>query len=329
VLRTRHLRFAARYAAHRFQTLHPFEVQAALLNACNLRCAYCCCPDLKTDLLDTAQWTDVIRGLAQLGAMRIKFQGGEPTLRKDFRALCAAAQASGILAAVVTNGLQFAAQPSCSSTSTRSSSASTRSRPPTPTACAAPACTRAPRGHRAGARAAHRLFINMVVAGQTLDEIEPMLDFCEARGIGLHAQPVVFGRKFRRCSASVRPQRRTGARHASPPGSVKRREALMFAAATYENVLSWADMAEIARRVPQPSTCMAGRFHVHIEPNGDVHLRAAWGGVHGRERRPRRAEAALAGAQHHDCGNCFSAYLTGARRCSISARSDTQMVRRG
>ena len=64
MLRTRHLRFAARYAAHRFQTLHPFEVQAALLNACNLRCAYCCCPDLKTDLLDTAQWTDVIRGLA-------------------------------------------------------------------------------------------------------------------------------------------------------------------------------------------------------------------------------------------------------------------------
>jgi MoaA/NifB/PqqE/SkfB family radical SAM enzyme len=45
-------------------------------------------------------------GLGALGTLRIKFQGGEPTLRKDFRQLCATAQQSGIRTAVVTNGLR-------------------------------------------------------------------------------------------------------------------------------------------------------------------------------------------------------------------------------
>ena len=61
MIRRRHLRLAARFVAHRFRALHPFEVQAALLNACNLRCAYCSCPDVKTTVLDTEQWLDVIR----------------------------------------------------------------------------------------------------------------------------------------------------------------------------------------------------------------------------------------------------------------------------
>ena len=50
MLAARHVRFAARFAAHRFRALHPFEVQAAVINACNLRCVYCRCPDEKIDL---------------------------------------------------------------------------------------------------------------------------------------------------------------------------------------------------------------------------------------------------------------------------------------
>src|SRR4030095_3118696 len=111
MLAARHLRFAARFATHRFRALHPFEVQAAILNACNLRCVYCRCPDEKIDLLDTAQWTDSIRGPAALATRRIKFQGGEPTLRHDFTTLSATAQEAGIVTAVVTNGLQFVGQP--------------------------------------------------------------------------------------------------------------------------------------------------------------------------------------------------------------------------
>ena len=77
----RHVKMAARFAAGRMRELHPFEVQAVLLNACNLKCVYCRCPEIATRLMSTEQWLSTIRGLARLGTMRIKFQGGEPTLR--------------------------------------------------------------------------------------------------------------------------------------------------------------------------------------------------------------------------------------------------------
>ena len=111
MLTVEHLKMAARFAAHRFRALHPFEVQASLLTACNLHCTYCRCPDEKTTLMTTSQWVETVHGLAALGTLRIKFQGGEPTLRKDFRHLCATAKQTGIRTAVVTNGQQFKANP--------------------------------------------------------------------------------------------------------------------------------------------------------------------------------------------------------------------------
>ena len=99
---------AAHYLRHRFRTLHPFEVQAVLLNDCNLRCSYCRCPEMVVPQLSTEQWSDIVRGLARLGTLRIKFQGGEPTLRKDFDAICAAAKSAGIVTAVTTNGTAIA-----------------------------------------------------------------------------------------------------------------------------------------------------------------------------------------------------------------------------
>jgi MoaA/NifB/PqqE/SkfB family radical SAM enzyme len=334
VLSTRHLRFAARYAAHRFRALHPFEVQAALLNACNLRCVYCRCPDEKIDLMTTEQWTAAIRGLGALGTMRIKFQGGEPTLRPDFRTLSAQAQAAGIFTAVVTNGLQFAARPDLLDHLDEVVFSLDS---------ATPAHTDRMRGAGVHARAVEgidiararglRLFINMVVTAQTVDEIEPMLDFCEARGIGLNAQPVVFGRKYyddgARPYALSDEQVRTMHRRLS---DWKRQgRALMFAASTYENVLDWTDYGEISRRSPNGSSCMAGEFYVHIEPNGDVHPCAQ----HTADFRPKSIardglEAALAHVQRHDCRDCFSAYLN-ERKALFGMRPAAlwEMARRG
>jgi MoaA/NifB/PqqE/SkfB family radical SAM enzyme len=90
----------------------------------------------------------------------------------------------------------------------------------------------------------------------------------------------------------------------------RQRRPLMFAAATYENVLAWSDYTQLARRIPQPSSCMAGRFYVHIEPNGDVHPCVQHGAAYTPKNIARDGlDAALAHAQHHDCGNCFTAYL--------------------
>ena len=46
---------------------------------------------------DYLGYARAIEGLGSHGTMRIKYQGGEPTLRADFRTICQASQAAGIL----------------------------------------------------------------------------------------------------------------------------------------------------------------------------------------------------------------------------------------
>jgi molybdenum cofactor biosynthesis enzyme MoaA len=46
-----------------------------------------------------------------------------------------------------------------------------------------------------------KVYINMVVHRDTREELEPMLRFCEARGIGLNAQAVMFGKEYQDGSA--------------------------------------------------------------------------------------------------------------------------------
>jgi MoaA/NifB/PqqE/SkfB family radical SAM enzyme len=313
MLSSRKLRFAARYAAHRFRALHPFEVQAGLLNACNLRCAYCRCPDVKTELMTTEQWVETIEGLGAHGTMRIKYQGGEPTLRQDFRTLCAASQAAGIVTAVVTNGLQFAGKPELFdhldeivfSLDSVTPEHTDRIRGAGVHAGVLEAIELA-------SRRDINLFINMVITRDNPDQMEPMLDFCEARGIGLHIQPAVYGRKYysdetRKFMLSDQQIRDMHVQLAAWKREGRR---LMFSAATYENVLDWDDYAIISKRRDEPSSCMAGKFYIHIEPNGDVHPC----NQHDADFEPMNIvrddlDSALAHAQTHDCSDCFGAYL--------------------
>lgn len=334
MLHSRHLRMAGRFAAHRFRRLHPFEVQAAVLNACNLNCVYCRCPDEKIDLMTTAQWTNAIAGLGVLGTMRIKFQGGEPTLRHDFGELAAAARRAGILTAVVTNGLQFAAQPELlDDLDEVVFSLDSATAPHTDRMRGTGVHARVVDAIELVRRRGIRSYINMVVTGDTLDEIEPMLAFCEARGMGLNAQPVVFGRKY--YDDKARPyalsDEQVRVMHRRLSEWKRQGRSLMFGASTYENVRSWADYGELSRRVPTVSTCMAGRFYIHIEPNGDIHPCAQ----HNASFTPKNIvrdglEGALGHVQHHDCGNCFSAYLN-ERKGLFALRPDAllEMARRG
>ena len=100
-----------------------------------------------------------------------------------------------------------------------------------------------------------------------------MLAFCEARGLGLNAQPVVFGRKY--YDDKARPYAmgddQVRVMHRRLAEWKRQGRPLMFGASTYENVLSWADYGQLSRRTPTASTCMAGRFYIHIEQNGDIH----------------------------------------------------------
>lgn len=314
--RVQQLRFAARYLRHRFAAVHPVEVQAVLLNACNLRCAYCKCPELKTAVLSTAQWLDVVRYLATVGTLRLKWQGGEPTLHKDFRRLCAAVQAAGMCCAVVTNGTQIAADPSLLDHLDEvvfSLDSVT------------PAHTDAVRGagvHAAvlraiavAQRAAHRprLFVNMVVMRDNAAEMEAMLAFCEAEGLGLNIQPAVFGLPYYDDGAQplALDNGETRALFHRLAAWKRQGRPLMFAAATYAAATAWPDYRALTTPAPQGSDCVMGRDYVHIEANGDVlPCIQTCGTVTPKNLVRDGYEAALRHVQRHTCGDCYSAYLT-------------------
>jgi MoaA/NifB/PqqE/SkfB family radical SAM enzyme len=309
------LQLAGRFLRHRFHALHPYEVQAVLLNACNLRCAYCCCPDIKTALLTTDQWLATIRRLAELGTLRLKWQGGEPTIRKDFAELCAAVQAAGIVCAVVTNGTQIAERPELLA-HVDEVVLSLDSLTPAHTdrvrgAGVHAAVMRAVEVARAAPRPP-RLFMNMVVMRDNLDEMEPMLRFCEQHDIGLNIQPAVFGTAYYDDAAQPlaleHEQTRAMYRQLAEWKRAGRR--LLFGAHIYQRAAGWDDYGVLARRNGAAPHCAMGRFYVHVEANGDVHPCVQHSATFTPKNIARDGvDAALANAQRHDCTECFGAYL--------------------
>jgi MoaA/NifB/PqqE/SkfB family radical SAM enzyme len=333
--RAQQLRFAARFLRHRFNDLHPYEVQAVLLNACNLRCVYCSSPELQTALLSTEQWIGTIRRLGALGTLRLKWQGGEPTIRKDFDTLCAAVQEAGILCAVVTNGTQIAERPALLDHVDEvvfSLDSVT------------PALTDAVRGagvHAAvmraidvagGVRRPPRLFINMVVLRGNYDEMDPMLRFCEQRGIGLNIQPAAFGLPFYNDGAKplALESEQTRAMYRQLAAWKRAGRPLMFAASSYESAAAWLDYGTLTRRSPGESSCAMGRFYVHIEANGDIHPCIQ----HGADFTPKNIardglDAALSHTRSHNCGDCFSAYMNERKALfSLQPRAVLEYLRR-
>ena len=173
----------------------------------------------------------------------------------------------------------------------------------------------------------------MVVHRENWPELEPMLDFCEARGVGLHAQPIVFGREAfddgARDLALTDEQMRD--MHTRLAEWKRQGRGLMFSALTYQKVAVWPDYEIPSTRSQGVSKCMAGKYYIHIEPNGDV-----WPcGQHGESFTPKNlirdglAEA-LQHVKQHNCGDCFIAYLN-ERKALFALRPTAlfEVVRRG
>ena len=105
----------------------------------------------------------------------------------------------------------------------------------------------------------------------------------------------------------------------------------MFSARTYQHVAVWPDYNILTTRSQGVSPCMAGKYYIHIEPNGDV-----WPcGQHGGSFTPKNlihdglAEA-LEHVTEHNCGDCFTAYLN-ERKALFGLRPSAlfEVVRRG
>jgi len=321
MLQARHLRLATRFVRHRFEDLHPYEVQAVLLNACNLKCEYCCCPELKTSLLTTAQWLAVVERLGELGTLRLKWQGGEPTLRNDFGELCRAVRRAGIVCAVVTNGTQIAERPELLDDMDEVVFSLDAVTPEINDAArGAGVHAQVMRAIEHARRRPLRLYINMVVTQRNLHEVDAMLRFCEERGIGLNAQPVSFGASYYDEGARAVVPHEDEIRNLYRQMAEWKRQnrPLMFAVSTYEKATLWRDYNTLSRR--SDAVCAMGRFYVHIEPNGNVHPCVQ----HSADFQPKNVvydglEEALRHVRRHNCGDCYSAYLN-ERKALFSLR---------
>jgi MoaA/NifB/PqqE/SkfB family radical SAM enzyme len=93
----------------------------------------------------------------------------------------------------------------------------------------------------------------------------------------------------------------------------------------------WVDYDVLATQSEGESRCMAGRYYIHIEANGDVHPCVQ----HAASFTPKNIirdglETALRHVQHHNCGDCFTAYLN-ERKALFGLRPAAllELVRRG
>jgi MoaA/NifB/PqqE/SkfB family radical SAM enzyme len=303
---------ASRFFAYRFRELHPFEVQIMLMNACDLRCVYCRCPHVETNMLTTDQWLAVIRRLGALGTIRLKFQGGEPTLRPDFRELCEEAKAAGMNTAVVSHGLVIASRPELLdyldevviSLDSHTPEVNDRLRGIGTYHGAVQAIdTALQRGKRT--------LVNMVLTSENFADLEAMLEFCEARGVLMNAQPVVYTGRYFGAETQDLALKSDQIRevHLQLVEWKRQGRGLMYSAWTYQKAANWPDHNVITVPSTGVSSCVAGRDYIHIEANGDV-LPCM---IHGANFSPKNVledglEEAFRHVRRHNCGDCWRVY---------------------
>jgi MoaA/NifB/PqqE/SkfB family radical SAM enzyme len=313
LIRPRHIRLGLRYAARIFLPLHPFEIQAQLWNTCDQRCLYCRCPRVQTELMSTEDWRTILRALGKWGTLRLKFQGGEPTLRPDFRELSHEAKKAGMRTAAVSHGIRIASDPGLLDYLDELVISLDSVRPDVNDRL------RGDGAHRGATRAISlalerklSTYVNMAVCQINLSDLEPMLEFCESRGISMNAQPIVFGRVYYDSEAKalgLEPEQ-VRALHRQLARWKKQGRNLLFSPRAYLKAVGWADLTELTTRSAGRSPCRAGKDYFHVEPNGDV-LPCI---QHGAAFSPKNIlhdglEEALGHARNHDCGDCWPAYL--------------------
>jgi MoaA/NifB/PqqE/SkfB family radical SAM enzyme len=332
--RFHHLTSGWRYLRGLFHSLHPYEVQAQLLNSCDRRCVFCRCPEVESPLLTAAEWCQILRGLARMGTIRVKFQGGEPTLRPDFRDISAEAKRLGMITAVVTNGIQIAARPELLdfldevvvSLDAADPELNDRFRGPG-------SYDGAVRAIDAALAAGCRTYVNMTVHKENYGGVEAMLEFCEKKGIRLNAQPVKFGRMYYRDEARdiALTDGQVRSLHKRIVAWKKQGRPFLFSTLAYVRAMTWDDLTVLTVRSRGPSRCVCGRDYIHIEANGDIIPCIQ----HGASLKPKNIlrdglREALRNARRHDCGDCWTAYLNERKALfALKPGALREMFRRG
>jgi MoaA/NifB/PqqE/SkfB family radical SAM enzyme len=312
MIRTCHVRMGFRYLLRRFRSMHPFEVEAGVLNQCNLNCIYCCSSTRSPARMTTAQWMQIIHDFASLGTLRFKFHGGEPTLREDFLELTREVRAAGMISAAVTNGLVTASVPGLlDHLDELVVSFDSPRKEVNDQVRGKGSYDAAVRTIDLALKKGVKTYVNMVLTRENLEDLEGMLRFCEARGIRMNAQPVVFGGIFYHdrarflslTDAQIRSVHRRFLRWKNEG------RPLLFSAWAYRAILDWTDYDVLSVPSEGASSCVAGRDYIRIEANGDVIPCCQYSG----DFLPKNIlkdglEQSLLHVQTHHCARCWLAY---------------------
>ena len=313
MIRLRHLKMASRFLAYRFRELHPFEVEANITNACNLRCRYCRCTKIKDTQMTTEQWRSTIRRLGALGTLRFKLHGGEPTLRPDFRELSAEVKRAGIITASTTNGSVIPSRPElldyldelCVSLDSPDPETNDRLR-------GAGSFRRAIKTIELALQRGLWTSVNMVLTSENVSHLEAMLEFCEALGVPMNAQPVVFGRSRYGDEAPDLALSSDEIREAHTRMVSWKRQGrrLLFSASSYQGVVDWPeDYSILSTKSRGVSPCVAGKCFINIYANGDVVPCV----IHKADFTPKNIvrdglDEALRHVQYHNCNACWRVF---------------------
>ena len=291
----------------------PFFVQYSLLNACDARCGYCNCPARENPEITTAEHYRILAEWARLGAVRIKFLGGEPLLRADLGELVEQVRRLGMRAAMVTNGLRVPERMDVvrrlselviSIDGDQAAHDAQRGRG---------TWNRVMRAIELCAGEGIDFFLSAVVTRRSIDQIDWLLDTARRLGVMVNFQiPQINPEMYGKRAGQWMPQpdevravlaRIIAAKDAGAP--------VLFSSRSYRRTIAWPDYSvERENRPGERSPCTAGTYFLQQEPNGDVYPCV----LHIGSFQPKNAlrdgvGAAWGHAQSHSCFACYNTWL--------------------
>lgn len=304
----------ARILAARLQgRSRPFFVQYSLLNACNARCAYCNSPNRPDAPLTLDEHRRILAEFARLGAVRIKFLGGEPLLSRDIDALTEEVIRLGMRAAMVTNGFLIGEKIATVRKLSEIVISIDGDEPAHDFQRGSGSWRKVQEGIALCAREKLDFFLSAVVTRRSADQIPWLLDTASRLGVMVNFQIPQFNEEMYGPSArDWMPEPEDVRRIVAEIIAAKERGApVLFSARSYRRTLGWPDFAlERVERPGEKSPCTAGRYFLQMEPNGDIYPCVLQVGTFQPKNAVRDGvEDAWTHAGKHSCFDCYNTWL--------------------
>lgn len=291
----------------------PFFVQYSLLNACNTTCVYCNCPSRQDPRISTEDHLHVLGEFARLGAVRIKFLGGEPLLLRDIGLLAERVSELGMRSAMVTNGFLVAEKldvvrklDELVISIDGDEIAHDRQR-------GKGSWQKVMRAIDICVQENVDFFLSAVVTKESADEIDWLLQLAGRLGVMVNFQITqvneeMYGSAAREWMPAPDEIRKIvgriiAAKEAGAP--------VLFTSRSYRHTLQWSDFGfERTEKPGQISPCVAGKYFLQFEPNGDIYPCV----LHIGSFEPKNAlvdgvEHAWRHAHNHSCFDCYNTWL--------------------